>query len=266
MNQEILLLQLILHQVLVSDEFFEGRKLLYFPSKIIDKNSSFTQQLPPQDTMFTQQEILEIAALPETAFRFRCHVDALISLYKWVREQWTAKAIAEHRHKYELDCRTTEGKLRFALTAARELSQGVLPPVIAETSSASSTDNNRDVQTSRILSQAIALLPYTPTNGLENAPAYRVLGSPISADSLVENYKILAKKWHPDLNTNPEASERFDLISDIYQTLKGNWFTRYSPLIAKEKFRNAQGIPNFNTIYQAAYSVKLRFSPESFWG
>ncbi len=215
--------------------------------------------------MFTQEKILSIASLPESAFRFKCHVDALIALYKWVREQWTTRAIAEHRNKYELDCRTTEGKLRFALTAARELSQGVLPPVVAETPSASSTENNREIQASRILSQAIALLPYTPTNGLENAPAYRVLGSPISAYSLVENYKILAKKWHPDINPNPEASARFDLISDIYRTLKGNWFSRYSPLIAKEKFVDAQGIPNFNTIYQAAYSVKLRFSPESFW-
>ncbi len=215
--------------------------------------------------MFTSDEIISIASLPESAFRFRHHVDALMSLYKWVREQWTPKAISEHRTKYELDCRTTEGKLKFALTAAKEMSQDIFPPVCTETTSPSNTENNREIQTSRILSQAIALLPYTPTNGLENAPAYRVLGSPLSADSLVENYKILAKKWHPDINPNSEARARFDLISEIYRTLKKNWFSRYSPLIPKEKFVDSQGVPNFNTIYNAAYSVKLDFPPESFW-
>jgi hypothetical protein len=48
--------------------------------------------------MFTQEEILEIASLPESAFRYRRHVEVLLKLYQWVREQWTQKAITEQRN------------------------------------------------------------------------------------------------------------------------------------------------------------------------
>ena len=48
--------------------------------------------------MFTQEKIIEIASLPESAFRYKCHVEALITLYQWVREQWTKKAVTEHKN------------------------------------------------------------------------------------------------------------------------------------------------------------------------
>ncbi|ACB54139.1 hypothetical protein cce_4791 [Crocosphaera subtropica ATCC 51142] len=208
--------------------------------------------------MFTQQEILEIASLPESSFRFRCHVDALMSLYKWVREQWTPKAITEHRTKYDLDCRSTDGKLKFALTAAKELSQGVLPPVCTE-SSPSNTEENREIQTSRILSQAIALLPPVPkTNGLENTPSFRIMGRPIYWDELAHNYKQLRLKWHPDKNPNStEAEERFKVITQIYADLKSEWFEKYSPRIPLERI----GQHNL----QLAMRQQFPWSPESFW-
>ncbi len=211
---------------------------------------------------YTQEQIREIAELPFTALKFKTYVDSLLDFYSWVRFQWTTSAQRELKQKHDLDLRIKADRLKFALLAAKELATDCLPP---SQSTANPSPPLGEVQTTKILCQAIALLPYTPTNGLENAPAYRVLGSPISADSLVENYKLLAKKWHPDINPNPEARDRFNFISEIYRTLKGNWFNRYSPLIGKEKFVDALGVPNFDTIYKAAYGVQLRFDPESFW-
>ena len=208
--------------------------------------------------MFTTEQIQQIASLPESAFRFRCHVDALMSLYKWIREQWTTKAIAEHRSKYELDCRSTQGKLKFALFAAKEMSQSVLPPVITEQDTSPTTEQYREMQTSRILCQAIALLPPVPrTNGLEKSPAYRVMGEPVYVDELVRNYKQLITKWHPDVNSSVEAIGRIQLITQIYQQLKSQWFQKYSPLIPLEKI----GQHNL----QLAMSQQLPWSPSSFW-
>ncbi len=208
--------------------------------------------------MFTQEKILSLASLPESAFRFKCHVDALISLYKWVREQWTTRAIAEHRSKYKLDCRTTEGKLRFAVTAAKEMSTGVLPPAVTQTQASPPTEDHRDIQTSRILCQAIALLkPVPPTNGVEKSPSFRIMGSPIYIDELVRNYKQLITKWHPDMNPSIEAVGRMQLINQIYKDLKSQWFQKYSPLIPIENL----GEHNL----QLAMSKTFPWSPESFW-
>ena len=208
--------------------------------------------------MYTKEQILEIASLPESAFRFKCHVHALINLYKWVRKQWTAKAITEHRTKYELDCRTTEGKLRFALFAAKELSTGLLPPALADSHTSPTTEQHRQIQTSRILCQAIALLPPVPqTNGLEKSPAYQVMGEPVYVDELVRNYKQLVVKWHPDNNKSVEAIGRIQLITQIYQELKSQWFTKYSPLIPLDKI----GIDNL----QLAMSQQFPWSSQSFW-
>ncbi len=216
--------------------------------------------------MFTSEKIIEIAGLPESAFRFKCHVDALIALYKWVREQWTNKAIAEHRSKYNLDCRTTEGKLRFALTAAQEMSQGVLPPAVTQTQPSPPTEDHRNLQTSRILCQAIPkgsasqcafLKPVPPTNGLEKSPSFRIMGEPIYWDELVRNYKQLVVKWHPDNNPSIEAVGRIQLINQIYKDLKANWFQKYTPLKPIEEI----GEHNL----QLAMSKTFPWSPESFW-
>ncbi len=207
-------------------------------------------------SQYTQEEIIEIATLPTTAFKFKVHVDTLVDFYRWIRSEWTRSAQIELKEKYQLDLRTKGDRLKFAWYAAKELATDRLPP------STSHHDDGRlsnpEVQTTKILCQAIALLPpLRPTNSLENAPAYRVLGSPISADELVRNYKILARKWHPDLNSSPEALDRFKLVSDIYKTLRSQWFAKYSPLIPKEKIGDRA--------IQLAYAVKLPYSPESFW-
>jgi hypothetical protein len=201
--------------------------------------------------MFTQEEIVTIAQLPETAFRFKTQVDSLLSFYSWIREQWTAKAIADHRAKYELNCRSTEGKLRFAWYAAKELSQNCLPPI-------PEPEKNRDDKTIKVLATAIALLnPVPPTNGLEKSPPFQVMGEPIYFDELVRNYRVLAQKFHPDNNPSLEAIGRFQLVNEIYSALKKDWFTKYSPLIPLEKI----GKDNL----QRAMQKELSFSPQSFW-
>lgn len=40
-----------------------------------------------------------------------------------------------------------------------------------------------------------------------------------SLDDLKKQYKFLAKKWHPDLNQDPKAEEKFKKISEAYQYL-----------------------------------------------
>ena len=209
--------------------------------------------------MFTTQQIIEIASLPEAAFRFKVHVDTLISFYQWIRSQWTDKSLREHKAKYGLDCRSTEGKLKCAWLAAKELSPHYLPPV-SDTKPQPEPISTpiKEVQVSRILCQAIALLPPVPqTNGLEKAPAYQIMGEPIYFDELVRNYRQLVVKWHPDNNSSVEAIGRMQLITSIYQELKANWFTKYSPLIAIEK------IGQHN--YQRAMSKQFSWTPESFW-
>ncbi len=207
--------------------------------------------------MFTSEQILEIASLPESAFRYKCHVDALMNLYKWVREQWTTKAVSEHKNKYNLDCRTTVGKLKFALFAAKEMSQDCLPSPETEPES-NPVNSNKETQTYRILCQAIALLkPVPPTNGLEKSTSFRIMGEPVYIDELVRNYKQLITKWHPDLNPSVEAVGRMQLINQIYKDLKSQWFQKYSPLIPIEKI----GEHNL----QLAMSKTFPWSPESFW-
>lgn len=198
--------------------------------------------------MFTQEQINHLALIPETGFRFKKAVDSLLSFYKWLRNEWTPKAITEHRIKYELDCRTTEGKLRFAWYAAKELSQPCLPQ--------SPSSEGKSV---KILSQAIALLnPVPPTNGLEKSPPYQVMGKPIYFDELVRNYRVLAQKYHPDNNPSPDAPIRFQIVNEIYQTLKSHWFEKYSPLLPVEKV----GKDNI----KRAFQKEMPFSPASFWG
>lgn len=119
-------------------------------------------------------------------------------------------------------------------------------------------NQNKEIQTSKILCQAIAFLkPVPKTNGLEKSPTYQVMGEPIYWDELVRNYKQLVVKWHPDNNQSVEAVGRIQLITQIYQELKTNWMTKYSPLIPLSRI----GEDNL----QRAMSQKLPWTPKSFW-
>lgn len=40
-----------------------------------------------------------------------------------------------------------------------------------------------------------------------------------SLSELKQSYKSLAKKWHPDINTSPDAKEKFQQISEAYEYL-----------------------------------------------
>lgn len=50
---------------------------------------------------------------------------------------------------------------------------------------------------------------------------YAVLNLPLDAgnEAIKQNYRELAKIWHPDHNTSPEAMENFQLLSAAYETL-----------------------------------------------
>lgn len=203
--------------------------------------------------MYTEQQITEIAALPATCFKFKSHVDTLLGFYAWIRQQWVPSAQTELKTRHNLDLRQKADRLRFAWYAAKELATDCLPPVSEEV-----VNPKGESQVAKILCQAIALLPpVPPTNGIEKAPAYQIMGEPVYADELVRNYKLLAKKWHPDNNPSLEAVGRFQLITSIYSTMKKDWFSKYSPFIPKERLGDKA--------FQMAYAKQFPWTPESFW-
>lgn len=208
--------------------------------------------------MFTNQQVKDLAALPETAFKFKEQIDSLVEFYKWLRPKMTTKAIAEFREEHFLDCRSKEGKARFAWLAAKEIA---VTPLSSDPKPVQKVTKEpaKEVQVSKILCEAIALLPpVPPTNGLEKAPGWVAMGSPIYYDELIRNYRILLKKWHPDHNgCSVESIERTRVIRKLFNNLKPNWFTKYSPLIPFEKLGEAN--------YKLAMDKEVGFVPESFW-
>ncbi|WP_013334888.1 J domain-containing protein [Gloeothece verrucosa] len=219
--------------------------------------------------MYTTEQILEIAQLPETCFRYRCHIENLIDFYKWAKQQWTASALKEFTTEHNLNLRRQGDRARLGWLMAIEYVK-CLPPAQPEPSAPLSNSQQlqqssslvehslKETQVVKVLATAIAYLPpVPPTNGLEKTAPYSILGQPIYFDELVRNYKILAQKWHPDLCNHPEAKDRFQLVTAIFQELKANWFKKYSPLIAA----CAIGPENL----KRAKSKKFSFTPESFW-
>jgi len=51
---------------------------------------------------------------------------------------------------------------------------------------------------------------------------YQVLGVPrnATAEQIHESYRALAKKFHPDINKDPDAPQQFKAITDAYHVLK----------------------------------------------
>lgn len=199
--------------------------------------------------MFDDSQILAFAQLPESCLKFRIHVENLISFYQFLREQWTAQAIDQFKQQHGLDLRKPSDRARFGWLAAQEW-VACLPaapePVPPET------------KVVKVLCQALALLPPVPkTNSLEYSEPYQIFQSPVYFDELVSAYRQLAQRWHPDTNFSPEAVERFQIINNVYKTLKNEWVSKYSPLIPAERI----GQENI----QRAYAKRFPFSAESFW-
>lgn len=208
--------------------------------------------------MFDDKTILQLAQLPETAFKFKSHIDNLIAFYVWLKDQWTAQAIADLKSRHDLNLRSTEGKAKLAWYAAQEWAESVTSYQLPVTEEVKSIEASIEAKTVKVLCQAIALLPpIPPTNGLEAAPAYAIMGNPVYLDELRRNYIKLASKWHPDRNSSPEAGDRFALVSAIYKEMDSQWLSKYSPLIPISKI----GKENI----ERAFNKKFQFSPESFW-
>jgi hypothetical protein len=184
-----------------------------------------------------EQQIIEIARIPESAFRFKVYADRLVEFYRFIREQWTPQAIKQFSKDNSLDLRRYADKLQFAWLAAREWVN-----VIPASSEHQQIPSSPQSQVVRVLSQA---------------PAYRIMGEPIYYDELRRNYLYLSGKFHPDRNKQPEARARFQLVTAIYKDLQKDWFVKYSPLIATAKI----GQENIDK----ALAKQFPFSPESFW-
>src|ERR1041384_5185583 len=51
---------------------------------------------------------------------------------------------------------------------------------------------------------------------------YKILGVPRTAaeDEIKKSYRKLARKYHPDVSKEPNAKEKFQEVSEAYETLK----------------------------------------------
>lgn len=214
--------------------------------------------------MYTTEEIAAIAAIPDTAFKYKQQFQSLLDFYLWIKDTWTATAIKQLATDNSLSLRGHENKAKFARLAAQTMlneSQPILCPSqpddieLNTTSHVESQDgDDQDGNDAR----PIALLaPVTFTNGLENAPAWQILGSPISRLELEQNFKKLLWYWHPDKNADPSAKGRMSLISAIYRLLSLHWEAKYNPLLPIEKLNKLA----IEKAKQKAYD----WSPESFW-
>lgn len=211
--------------------------------------------------MYTTEEIAAIAAIPDTAFKYKQQFQSLLDFYFWVKETWTPTAIKELASENELCLRKHDNKAKFARLAAQMIvaeSQPVLCSHKPEPNSIQKTEPDLPLSDNTETIRPIALIPPTPlTNGLEKAPAWKILGSPISRSELEQNFKKLLWYWHPDKNCDPSAKDRMSLIASIYRLLTLHWEAKYSPLLPANKLSTIA--------IQRAMDKTFDWSPESFW-
>lgn len=206
--------------------------------------------------MYTTDEIAAIAAMPDTAFKYKQQFQSLLNFYLWIRDNWTATAIKELASENGLSLRSHLNQAKFARLAAQIIvaeSQPVLCPQIECPNPIEPIEpDNAEII------RPIALISPTPlTNGLENAPAWKILGSPISRTELEQNFKKLLWYWHPDKNSDPSAEDRMSLIASIYRLLTLHWEAKYSPLLPARKLNSIA--------ISRAMDKTFDWSPESFW-
>ena len=78
---------------------------------------------------------------------------------------------------------------------------------------------------------------------------YSILGvnKSASAEELKSAYKKLAKKWHPDVNKAPEATEKFKELNEAYSVLSDSNKRAQYDQFGSESFRGGgsgfQGFP-----------------------
>lgn len=212
--------------------------------------------------MYTIEEIAAIAAMPDTAFRYKKQFQNLLEFYLWIKENWTATAIKQLATDNSLSLRGHENKAKFARLAAQVIideSQPILcPSDDGHSIPPPAIESDSHIATPPETTRPTKLLPpVPPTNGLENAPAWQILGSPLHRTELEQNFKKLLWYWHPDKNPDPSAKDRMSLISAIYRLLSLHWEAKYEPLLPIEKLNKLA----ITRAMQKTYD----WNPESFW-
>lgn len=198
--------------------------------------------------MYTKEQIKAIASIEPQEFCLKSNVQTLCEFYKWVKEEVTPCTIEKTKKALGLNLRKREDRMKLAHAIAIQLNGGKPDP----------TPTERKDTLVNLLTKVIALLPpVPPTNGLEDAPGWRLFGSPIYIHELDAGYSALHKTYHPDVNPSPDSTKKMSVINRIYDKLREDWTLKYSPLLPKELITDE--------IVELAMGVNLEIDPEETW-
>ncbi|MGL5805966.1 MAG: hypothetical protein ACRC11_11065 [Xenococcaceae cyanobacterium] len=170
-------------------------------------------------------EIQEILALNP---RHQQTIDRLIDLYKFITQLWTKTAVKDFATSKGLNLRKKSDRALFARLAGAEEVKALPPSQNPKHQLKAAT------QTLKIVALVAGYLPPAKElNGLQNSPAFRILGKPYSKAELHRNYHRLIKQEHPDVSQYPIqiATERFKIVVGIYRQLNANWENKYNPTL-----------------------------------
>jgi len=79
---------------------------------------------------------------------------------------------------------------------------------------------------------------------------YEILGLEKTAnqEKIKSAFRTLARKYHPDVNKEPDAEERFKEINEAYMILSDEEKRSVYDRFGHEGLRSAGGMPDWNTI------------------
>jgi curved DNA-binding protein CbpA len=64
-------------------------------------------------------------------------------------------------------------------------------------------------------------------------------------EDIKSNYKMLARKYHPDVNQDPDSTENFKNLTRVYEEVKDRTFPVYKPIQTGEKLTAPEEVEEY---------------------
>ena len=64
-------------------------------------------------------------------------------------------------------------------------------------------------------------------------------------EDIKSNYKMLARKYHPDVNQDPDSTENFKNLTRVYEEVKDQPISVYKPIQAGEKETTSEEVEEY---------------------